>query len=129
MKTLRLLSSVLRLLSCVLLFVSGLPFAVFFSFSRSDAAVDAGTLVGKVSSRKVCQMMLGGLEMMLNRANLRMGARLREKGVCGAWVLVARACRWTVKGTCVFLVGREKLRQDVGDDAYRRALRRLGNHS
>jgi len=52
----------------------------FFSFCALDVA--AGTLVGKWSSRKVCQIMLGGLLMMLNMANLTMGAMLRANGVC-----------------------------------------------
>ena len=48
------------------------------SFSEGGGA----TLDGNRSSRKVCQRMLGGLLMMLKMANLTMGARLREKGVC-----------------------------------------------
>ena len=48
-------------------------------FSEVDNV--SGTLEGNMSSMKVCQTMLGGLLMMLKRANLRMGERLREKGV------------------------------------------------
>lgn len=50
------------------------------SLSDSPEGVE-GTLDGNMSSRKVCQTMLGGLLMMLKKANLRMGGRLREKGV------------------------------------------------
>jgi hypothetical protein len=38
-------------------------------------------LVGKWSSRKVCHAILGGQLIILKRANLMTGARLREKGV------------------------------------------------
>ena len=51
-------------------------------FSDVEAAGDRGTLVGKRSSSSCCQRMLGGLLIMLKRANLRIGERLREKGVC-----------------------------------------------
>lgn len=39
-------------------------------------------VVGKVSSRKVCHTIFGGLEIMLNIANLTTGARLNSSGTC-----------------------------------------------
>jgi hypothetical protein len=40
-----------------------------------------GILVGKRSSKRVCQSMFGGLLMMLKMANLITGAKLRVNGV------------------------------------------------
>lgn len=67
------LARVLRLLVRV---GTGLSFSCF----SEDVA---GTFDGKTSSSKVCQRMFGGLLIMLKTANLRIGERLREKGVWG----------------------------------------------
>jgi hypothetical protein len=53
-------------------------------FSSIAVVFPAGTFVGKRSSRKVCQIIFGGLLIMLNMANLTTGAMLRENGVYGA---------------------------------------------
>jgi len=51
-----------------------------FLFSDFGRSVFEGTLVGKLSSRKFCHTMLGGLLIMLKRPNFPTGAGLRERG-------------------------------------------------
>jgi hypothetical protein len=60
-------------------------------FSLPSFGARAGTLVGNWSSRKVCHIMLGGLLIMLNMANLMTGAMLREYGVYDADALAVIA--------------------------------------
>jgi hypothetical protein len=72
-------TNLIRTLVLLVVFLAG----VAGFFSSMAVALPAGTFVGKWSSRKVCQMMLGGLLMMLNMANLTTGAMLRENGVYG----------------------------------------------
>jgi hypothetical protein len=80
----------------VLLVCIVVGFVGFFSLGALDVA--AGTLVGKWSSRKVCQIMLGGLLMMLNMANLMTGAMLRANGVCHWSALVVKKMARMLRG-------------------------------
>lgn len=113
---------ILRVLLCVVV-------ATFFELF-SDGVGVAGTLLGKRSSRKVCQMMLGGLLMMLKMANFSTGAKSREKVVCvGGGRLLALRCdleaiRLRGRAYVVF-VGCYCLRDDVGGRAQYRTLQRL----
>jgi hypothetical protein len=90
------LIKILVLLVCVFPGVVG-----FFSSTALEAAM--GTFVGKWSSRNVCQIMLGGLLMMLNMANLTTGAMLRAKGVCHPSALAANGLSQVYKALTLSL--------------------------
>ena len=79
----------------------------------ADGGRDKGMFVGNRSSRNVCQMMLGGLLMMLKRANLKTWAKLREKGVCEGCVSCVECGGGVFHDTYAVFVGRYRLREDV----------------
>jgi hypothetical protein len=95
----------LRLLVCVA--------GALMDFSSLTFEVVLGTFVGNWSSSKVCQIMLGGLLITLNMANLTTGAMLSEKGVYKHFALASIRQYKPLHVTYSVFVGRYRLRKYI----------------